>query len=196
MNHKSKKPFLLSLTFVLLFIIAGIFFVFSQIISVKNDLTALYQFDERWKNEPYGTSDLQTAGCAPTCLAMVFSYLNQDQGITPVTIARFSEENGHYIDGTGTSWSLFADAAIAYGIEEQEISPYESEIDQALEENKNVIASMVPGHFTSTGHFIVLSGIENGQYRVFDPNSQERSTLWDKAIVLDEMIAAWGFWKH
>lgn len=127
---------------------------------------------------------------------MVFSYLNQDQGITPVTIARFSEENGHYIDGTGTSWSLFADAAIAYGIEEQEISPYESEIDQALEENKNVIASMVPGHFTSTGHFIVLSGIENGQYRVFDPNSQERSTLWDKAIVLDEMIAAWGFWKH
>lgn len=196
MHPNRKKLFLLLLIFTFLFIAVGIFLFSSRIVSVKHDLVALYQYDERWKDEPYGTSDLQTAGCAPTCLAMVFSYLDQDPNITPVTIARFSEENGHYIDGVGTSWSLFADAASAYGIEEEEIPPYERDIDQALEENKLVIASMVPGHFTSTGHFIILTGMENGQYQVLDPNSQERSTLWDKAIVLDEMIAAWSFWKN
>lgn len=161
----------------------------------KPDVPLLFQFDERWKNEPYGTSDLQSAGCAPTCIAMIFSYLNKDPEIDPVAIARFSESNGHYVDGVGTAHTLFADAAAAYHIEEQDIAPYEDTIDQALQENKLIIASMVPGHFTRTGHFIVLAGIKDNQYEVLDPNSEERSTLWDKSIVLDEMTSAWGFWK-
>ncbi len=41
----------------------------------------------------------------------------------------------------------------------------------------------------------VLAGIKDNQYEVLDPNSEERSTLWDKSIVLDEMTSAWGFWK-
>jgi len=38
---------------------------------------------------------------------------------------------------------------------------------------------MGPGDFTSSGHYIVLVGLEDGLLRVNDPNSRENSgKLW------------------
>ena len=52
-------------------------------------------------------------------------------------------------------------------------------IDTALEEGKPVILALGPGDFTTTGHYIVLAGIEEEGYRVNDPNSRENSKkLW------------------
>lgn len=200
MVKKVKKRSLPFAPFALLFLLAGLGIGLlvrgSQTVLLEEDLRAiphLLQFDERWKDERYGTSDIKTAGCAPTCLAMVFSFLKQDPAITPVSVARFSESNGHYVDGVGTSHSLFEDAASHFHVSMEGLFPVEPSIDEALQSGKPVIASMVPGHFTQTGHFIVLTGEQDGQYSVLDPNSNERSTGWDKQIVLDEMMTAWGF---
>lgn len=47
---------------------------------------------------------------------------------------------------------------------------------------------MGEGHFTDSGHFIVLRGLdENGKVLVADPASRERSAqAWDLELILDE----------
>ena len=57
----------------------------------------------------------------------------------------------------------------------------------ALSSGKLVVAIMTKGHFTSSGHFIVLRGVQDGQILVADPASYKRSEkLWDLSIILNE----------
>ena len=57
----------------------------------------------------------------------------------------------------------------------------------ALSEGKLVVAIMGKGHFTSSGHFIVLRGVQDGKILVADPASYSRSQkLWDLSIILNE----------
>lgn len=60
-------------------------------------------------------------------------------------------------------------------------------IVDALSSGKLVVAIMTKGHFTSSGHFIVLRGVQDGQILVADPASYNRSQkLWDMSIILGE----------
>ena len=57
----------------------------------------------------------------------------------------------------------------------------------ALANGKLVVAIMSEGHFTSSGHFIVLRGVKDGKIMVADPASYTRSEqLWDLSIILNE----------
>lgn len=63
----------------------------------------------------------------------------------------------------------------------------------------NLVALMTKGHFTSSGHFIVLRGVQNEKILVADPSSYTRSQkTWDLSIILSEAsrsAAAGGpFW--
>ena len=53
---------------------------------------------------------------------------------------------------------------------------------------KLVVALMTKGHFTSSGHFIVLRGCtSDGKILVADPSSYKRSEKsWDMSIILNE----------
>ena len=49
----------------------------------------------------------------------------------------------------------------------------------ALESGNPAILALGKGDFTTTGHYIVLTGVEEEGFRVNDPNSRERSEkLW------------------
>ena len=49
----------------------------------------------------------------------------------------------------------------------------------ALEAGHPVILALGAGDFTTAGHYIVLTGVEDGRFRVNDPNSPVRSQkLW------------------
>ena len=51
---------------------------------------------------------------------------------------------------------------------------------------------MCPGHFTSGGHFIVLTGTNSqGEVTVADPASRDRSTNWNFNIVAEENCGAY-----
>ena len=54
---------------------------------------------------------------------------------------------------------------------------------------------MLPGDFTSTGHFIVLAGLtEEGEVVVRDPNSAERTgRTWELDRVLAQCANLWSF---
>lgn len=160
-----------------------------------NSVPMLLQWDTRWGYVPYGDSDIAVAGCAPTCLSMVLSYLKQDPSITPPAVAAYSETSGYYINGIGTAHALLSDAADHYGVTVEGIPVSAENAKEALQEGKLLILNMVPGKFTRVGHFIVGVADENGKIRIQDPNSTERSTLWDYDDVISETAAIWAYSK-
>lgn len=157
----------------------------------------LYQWSLDWGYLPYGNSTIYYAGCAPTCLSMVFSYLNQDPTITPNAIKTFSEDNGYYVNGVGTSHALLDDIGAHYGINVARLSVVDQEtVHQALEDGDILVLNMVPGKFTSVGHFIVVVGEQDGKLVIHDPNNIARTnTLWSYEDVLPECAYAWAYWK-
>lgn len=157
------------------------------------------QLDEAYANKPYGTDHIGGYGCGPTALSIVVSSLT-DEIVDPVQMAKWSYENGGWCKGSGSYHSLIPAAATAWGLPVEGCTASEPQrILDALAEGKLVIAIMSKGHFTSSGHFIVLRGVQDGQILVADPASYNRSQkLWDLSIILNEAskrAAAGGpFW--
>ncbi|MDO4270122.1 MAG: papain-like cysteine protease family protein [Eubacteriales bacterium] len=135
----------------------------------------LLQWDARWGYQPYGESTVAVSGCAPACLAMAASYLTGNAQITPYSVAQYAAEQGYYVPGEGTSWDLLHTGARAFGVAAEELSLGKEQIDAALDAGHPVICSMLPGDFTTSGHFIVLYGRTADGYAVRDPNSRARS---------------------
>ena len=167
-----------------------------------------HQWDERWGGYEYGAGTggtIASSGCGPTSMAMIITGLrgdmssfdtNGDSIADPLEVANYSVAHGHRIAGSGTSWTLFPDAAAKAGLNCRAYSP--SQYSQVYEELKNgnpVISSMGPGHFTREGHFIVLAGLlESGMVKVNDPNRQECSdTPWDISLIASEARQFWAF---
>ena len=137
------------------------------------------QWDPMWGYERYGSDCIAITGCGPTCLAMVGWYLTGDDNMTPDRIAKFAQRGGYYEKGYGSSWTLISEGGPELGLEVTELPLVKKKIDTALEEGKPVILALGEGDFTSTGHYIVLAGVEDEGYRVNDPNSRVNSgRLW------------------
>lgn len=157
------------------------------------------QLDERYASQPYGTDNIGGYGCGPTSMAIVVSSLTDDM-VDPVEMARWSYENGYWCKSSGSYHALIPAAAEAWGLPVSGCTTSEPQrILDALADGKLVVAIMSEGHFTTSGHFIVLRGVQDGQIMVADPASYKRSEqLWDLSIILNEAsrrAAAGGpFW--
>lgn len=75
----------------------------------RGEIPLLIQWDERWGYTTYGSGLLAVTGCGPTCLSMVAAGLNGDSSITPWRVAEFAVENGYYVEGVGSAWSLMTE---------------------------------------------------------------------------------------
>ena len=153
------------------------------------------QWDERWGYLNYGDDIIAIDGCGPTCLSMVASGLLQDTTKTPDAMADFSIDNNYYTPASGSSWSLMSSGAEKQGLISEAVEVNTDDIKAALEAEKPVICSMKPGDFTTTGHFIVLTGLsETGLVYVNDPNSISRSLMeWELEKLVEQMKAAWAY---
>ncbi len=141
----------------------------------KEDYPLFIQWDKRWGYASYGTSSIGISGCGPTCLSMVIYGLTENELATPDKVARYSEEQGYYIEGTGTSWELMTDGAAAFGVTGSELSLDESSMKQTLDAGHPIICAMRAGDFTAAGHFIMIYGYDKKGFIVNDPNSRTRS---------------------
>lgn len=159
----------------------------------KGVFPLLLQWDERWGYGYYGESTVAVSGCAPTALSIVYAGLTGENTVTPYTIASYAAENGYYIPGSGTDWSLMTEGCKYFGISGDEIPLSENSVKNALNSGHPIICSMRPGDFTTTGHFIVLTGTEDGKIRVNDPNSIENSALWDYDTLSSQIRNLWTF---
>ncbi len=162
----------------------------------KGEVPLLLQWDERWGYGDYGESCIAVSGCAPTCLSMVIACLTGDNSVTPYEVGKYSKENGFYVKGTGTSWSLMTTGSSHFGIKGKEISLSENVIYNELKAGHPIICSMRKGDFTTTGHFIVLTEVRDGKIKVNDPNSTQRSgILWDYDRLESQIKNLWAFTK-
>ncbi len=152
-----------------------------------------YQGDYGNVSYGYGTS-IANAGCGPTSMSMVLTYLTGET-VDPPTAAAYSLNHGHRVEGYGTSWHYFADISKQYGISCEQSDPSAQKLINDLSSGKTMIMSMAPGHFTKGGHFIVLRGLtSDGKVIVADPASRERSNMvWDVSTVVGESKQMWTF---
>ncbi len=157
------------------------------------------QLDERWANKPYGTDSIGGYACGPTSMSIVVSSLTSET-VDPIEMSKWAYENGYWCSKSGSYHSLIPGAAKYWGLTVEGCTASEPQrILDALSSGKLVVAIMLKGHFTSSGHFIVLRGVQDGKILVADPASYARSQkLWDLSIILDEASTRAGaggpFW--
>ena len=148
------------------------------------------QTDSRWKKKSYAvkgeTSTIGSAGCGPTCAAMVIAEF-ADKTITPVETCEWSLKNGYKALNQGKYHSYLKAQGAVYGLNWEQItnsSVYgnisHSSHKKALEAIKNgdyVIALMGKGNWTSSGHYVLWYGIDGNYVLINDPASTKSSRL-------------------
>lgn len=154
------------------------------------------QWDTRWGYASYGESSIGISGCGPTCLSMVIFALTKNEGATPDKIARFSETQGYYVEGTGTAWALMTEGAASYGIVGTELSLDEDTMKKELKAGHPIICTMREGDFTAGGHFIMIYDYDRKGFSVNDPNCKERSEKkWTYNDLKGQIKSLWSFQK-
>lgn len=156
------------------------------------------QWDKRWGYAPYGESCMAISACGPTALAMVGYSLTRNTQIDPFNVAQYAMQNGHYVNGVGTAWTLMTEGAEHYGLVVTSQSRYtEAQLKEALENGGMIILSVGTGDFTvHSGHFIVLYGYKNGKFQLNDPFSYTNSSkLWDYETLSKQTKNTWIYYK-
>ena len=160
---------------------------------VSEGVPLMMQWDKRWGYEQYGSDMIAITGCGPMCLAMAGYYVTDgDDRFHPEKIAEFSERNGYYSKGNGSSWTLISEGAEKLGLKATELPLVKKKMTDALEGGNPVICSMRAGDFTTSGHYIVLVGTDDGLIRVNDPNSYINSEkLWSYKQIEGQIRNLW-----
>ena len=159
----------------------------------KEPVPVIYynQRDPQYGKLPFGTDIIETHGCGPTAMAMVVSSLT-DKPMNPAQMAQWAYENGYWKERKGALHDLIPAVAQAWGLD---VVGYQAEdanqVLAALEQKKLVVVLMWPGHFTASGHFIILRGLdEDGKVVVRETcgvvaksgeTSRTRHRLWNRA---------------
>ena len=146
------------------------------------------QNDSKWGGLSYAVdgekSTIKSAGCGPTSLADVLAAIVSTY-IDPVTLSAWARYHNYKVKNSGTSYSFFEPCAKAYGVKVSRLNtsnvysiPWNGVHDKALAELQNgnwLIACMGKGNWTSSGHYVVAYGYENGYVYINDPASTKAS---------------------
>ena len=141
------------------------------------------QTDPRWRDKPYRapgeSSTVGSAGCGPSCAAMVIETLT-GQTYTPEDACNWSVQHGYKALRQGTYYSYFKPQLAAFGIDCGQLSggsaygspdhPNHKRASALLKEGYYLIACMGKGNWTSTGHFILVWWADS-KIHINDPNS-------------------------
>ena len=153
------------------------------------DIVPLYN-QKDYPITPYGEyGTVSTHGCGLVCLAMVATYLHDQE----YSIEELAVQFGSYNTKVGSKWILFEDSAKELNLDLRERTRSWDSAKAALQNGQVVISLQNEnGYFTDGGHFIVLTGInENNRITVNDPYGGNYTKNW---IMVDGF--ANGFEEH
>lgn len=151
------------------------------------------QWDVQWGYEPYGSDMIAISGCGPTALAMAGFYLTGEEQFSPDQVAAFAEKNDYGSRKNGSKWTLISEGGPQLGLAVQELPLWESTIADELRTGHPVICVVGPGDFTTEGHFLVLTGYEDGMISLNDPNSHKNSErLWSYEELAPQIRNLWA----
>lgn len=161
---------------------------------IKSGAPLFLQWDRRWGYSRYGSKMIAVNGCGPTCLSMVYVGLRGDGEMNPQKVALFSENCGYLTETAGTDWGLMTEGAQALGLNAEEVALDEGVILNTIRNGGQIICSMRPGDFTTTGHFIVIYGEKDGKLLIHDPNSIEKSEKeWEFEKIKGQIKNLWKY---
>lgn len=164
--------------------------------AAQNTVPLLLQWDERWGYQEYGSGLIGWTGCGPTCMSMLALYLTGNETWNPASVAHWAEENGYYAEGSGTSWTFMSEGSAHFGLRAEELPLVKQYMINAVEEGRPVVCAMAPGDFTTTGHYIILTGYDENGFTVNDPNSPMRSSQhWTYETLEGQISNLWAFSK-
>lgn len=159
---------------------------------LEDGVPLFMQWDTRWGYIRYGSDVAGLTGCGPTCLAMAGYYVTGDEKFSPDKMLEFARKNGYYSPGNGSSWTLISEGGVKLGLDVTEIPLVKQRIMDNLEVDNPIICAMGPGDFTTSGHYIVMVGCEDGKIRVNDPNSRANSEkLWTYEQIEGQIRNLW-----
>lgn len=157
-----------------------------------NGIPLFIQWDPAWGYTPYGKGVCGTSACGAVCMSMVAYYLTGNTEYTPHYMMEFARKNGHMGSGGGTNWSMFSVGSTQLGFYVKEVGLDENVIRRKLEAGIPIVVNVGPGDFTRNGHYMVLSGYEDGKIRINDPfsviNSQK---LWEFDRIKSQIKNLW-----
>ena len=162
------------------------------------------QTDASWKSKPYRVtgeqSTIGSAGCGPTCAAMVISTLS-GQNVTPVDTCAWSVAHGYKALNQGTYYGYFPPQLAAYGIDCKRLNTASAygkpelavhdEAEDLLRDGYYLIACMGKGLWTRSGHFVLVWWAE-GKIHINDPASTKRErTMGDRDTFRSQVKYYW-----
>lgn len=133
-------------------------------------------FQQDYVSTPYGASYIGVSGCGVSVLAMLATYMN-DTIITPAMMAK--QYSAFYREGLGTGGEMFIYAPEELGFFLDRPAYQIDEFAEALANGQLVVDLQYPGYFTTTGHYILLSGYnsEDDTFQVRDSNIKNYKKL-------------------
>lgn len=170
--------------------------IYDTVLSTSlGSMTYYNQGDIRWRDYLYGGADpMCTHGCGPTVIAMLvhsFSpHQSFEEAVTPIDMANWAYEHGHYAPQKGSYRSLIPNALSSFGLTVTSVrdrSP--ANVSALLNSGHVLVALMGPGSLTENGHFIIITHLaEDGTVSIADPNSLENSEKnWDLDLLMNEL---------
>lgn len=161
-----------------------------HLITSIGTLTYYNQTDPLWADSMYGGEDsIRGYACGPTALAMIVSSFTE-QTLTPLDMAYWADSMNYRVPGSGSRHSLIMEGAAAFGLHAEPLQSYTVDsVKASLNSGHILVALMGPGHFTTSGHFIIITDYwANDQVTVADPASAENSLVpWDISLILNEL---------
>lgn len=136
------------------------------LVGAYKGLTYYSQADSRWASHKYGNNNMLNSGCGPTAAAMIVSSIKGE--IRPDAMADLFVKYGYRSANAGTYWSAMKWTADVFDIEYKETSNFNTMISK-LQDNNYIIAICREGLFTYGGHFIVITGIDGDNLKIYDP---------------------------
>lgn len=143
----------------------------------------------------YGNYNITTNGCGITTLAMISSYLADEELTPPEMCARY----GSFSHNTGTDGSLFEIAPPQLGYYLVKKSYDWREARDYMRKGHAVVVVQYRGYWTSGGHYLVLEALsQDGMVQVRDSNMYNYVNLprhKDDRFPWDTIISAgMGYW--
>lgn len=151
------------------------------------------QADPLWRDYLWGGTDtFHEYGCGPTVCAMIAnSFGNSPDQITPIVMAEWAVSNHDFARGSGSYNTLIQNSLNAYGLNvvSRQDSISEDMIRGELQAGHLLVCLMGPGDFTDSGHFIILTSLnEDGTIAVADPVSLDRTkTSYDASLIVSQL---------
>lgn len=159
----------------------------------------MYQLDEKWGANPYGSMNISSAACGPSSISMAISYLTgQIQTPDDLTTVLGGASSPHFIDGVGSSFSIFPAAADYYNLNSDTLGNNVNAVVEELKKGRPVVLSMHEGYFTSGGHFVLATGLtKDGKIYVNDPASRLRGEdTYTPEFIASQMKNAFSFYRN